>query len=404
MAEINRVIIIPFRPNEKVFEVRKEAGRLWTDIVVAHKEIRKQSFENKEIKWPSCNDMQKEYKGKYNLHSQTIQGIIQKFYANIDTALTNRKKGDKKARLPYRSKFVYNPIFKQAAIKIMNNRIRLSVKDKQYIWLNIPVIDGKIVQAELGFNKLYLTIQRDIDIPENTSDKIAALDFGIIHTAVITDGTNSLAIVGRGIRSIKQGHVKNLAELSRLISKTKKGSQRRKKLLRAKHKLIERKENLLRNALHQVSRIITEWCIDNHVSVLVVGNLENINKDKKKKRRKQCNQEIGLMEFGTLYKYLEYKLREHGVKIKKESESYTSQTCPKCGQLHKVSGRAYKCKTCGFTAPRDLVGAFNFLNKSIHGEIKPDILIPSSNLKYLRPIQMKTVGRSSKPVTPAKVA
>ena len=42
------------------------------------------------------------------------------------------------------------------------------------------------------------------------------------------------------------------------------------------------------------------------------------------------------MEFGTLYKYLECKLDEQGIKLAKISEA---QTCSACGKRKKVSGR-----------------------------------------------------------------
>ncbi len=403
MAKINRVLIVPYKPKAIHHEVRKETGKLWTDCVKLHKYIRKRSHHNPEKwKWSNSTTFQKHFKGKYNLHSQTIQGVIQKFFANIETYFSNKKKGIQ-GKLPKRYHFFYNPIFKGQSIKQLKNRIRLPLKNKKYLWFKIPEIDGKIVQAELGYNKLYLTIQKEIDIPENTSNNIAAIDFGIIHTAVITDGRDSLAIVGRGVRSIKQGHSKALSKLYNKISKTKKGSKRRKQLRRVLYKLKEKKENRIRNAFHQISRQITDWCVDKNISTVVLGNLENINKNKKKKQRRQCNQEIGLMEFGRLFDYLKYKLAEKGIKIKKIKENYTSQTCPVCGEKHKVSGRIYQCK-CGYRGIRDLVGAYNIRNLYINKSIKPQFSIPPNKLKYLRPIRLKVVGRSSLGMTPSKVA
>ncbi len=404
MAKINRVLIIPYKPKAIHHQIRQETGRLWTDCVKLHKYIRKRSYNNpNKWKWSNSIALQKHFKGKYNLHSQTIQGIIQKLFTNIETYFSNKKKGITTARLPRRYKKYFNPIFKKSAIKVENNRIRLSIGNKKYIYFSIPNIDGEIVLAELGFNKLYLTIQKDIEIPEPVSNNVAAIDFGIIHTAVIIDGQDSLAIVGRGIRSIKQGHSKILAKLYRKISKTKKGSRRNRKLRMVLYKLKEKKENRLRNALHQISRQITNWCVDKNISTIVFGDLKDINKNKKKKRRRRNNQEIGLMEFGRLFEYLKYKLAENGIKIKKISEAYTSQTCPVCGERHKVSGRTYKCE-CGYKGIRDLVGAYNIRNLFLNKSIKPQFSIPPNKLKYLRPIQLKTGGRSSQGMAPSQVA
>ncbi len=406
--KINRVIQIPIKPNEKTGETRKEAARLWNNLVKLHKYIRRRGAKNPGIwLWPGCNDFEKHFRGKYYLHSQTVQAIIQKFFANIATIRRLRKSGNGKARYPHRFKPFFNPIFKGQSVKVFGNRIRIPLGNRQYLWFTIPDTDGRIVQVELGYNRLYITVQKEIQVPVQTSDKAAGLDFGIIHTAVVTDGVNSIAIVGRGIRSIKQGHARNLAKLNKKIAKTEKGSKRRKKLLRKKYELIDRKNNLIRNALHQTSRIIVNFCADNNVAVLVAGDLAGINSNTKGKRRRRNNQEIGLMEFGTLYRYLEYKLAEQGIRLVKISEAYTSQTCPACGNRKKVSGRVYKCR-CGFCAPRDAVGAHNIRNLYVNDSIVQGFSVPSKSLKYLRPIRIKacakSCGRSSLPVTPAEVA
>ena len=80
------------------------------------------------------------------------------------------------------------------------------------------------------------------------------------------------------------------------------------------------------------------------------------------------------MEYGTLMNQLKYKATLNGIKFVPVNESYTSQMCPKCGKLHKTSNRNYKCCDCGYSAHRDIVGAWNILNKKYQFEI-PDFNI-----------------------------
>ena len=47
---------------------------------------------------------------------------------------------------------------------------------------------------------------------------------------------------------------------------------------------------------------------------------------------------------------------------KNVKENYTSQICPKCSKKHKPTGRTYRC-TCGYETHRDIIGAWNILNK-----------------------------------------
>ncbi|MBV8076330.1 MAG: transposase, partial [Planctomycetaceae bacterium] len=52
---------------------------------------------------------------------------------------------------------------------------------------------------------------------------------------------------------------------------------------------------------------------------------------------------------GSLTNLLSYKL---AACIEVE-EHYTSQTCPVCGERSK-QGRTYRCRRCGYVAPRDV--------------------------------------------------
>ncbi len=64
--------------------LREEAGRCWTDMLNIH-------IESRSGKWLSSNDIKKMFKGQYALHSQTIQALVEKLEANIDTARELRK-------------------------------------------------------------------------------------------------------------------------------------------------------------------------------------------------------------------------------------------------------------------------------------------------------------------------
>ncbi len=49
--------------------------------------------------------------------------------------------------------------------------------------------------------------------------------------------------------------------------------------------------------------------------------------------------------------------------VDKESERYTSQTCPACRNRKKPTGRVYSCPKCGWEGHRDVVGASNIWTK-----------------------------------------
>ena len=132
------------------------------------------------------------------------------------------------------------------------------------------------------------------------------------------------------------------------------------------------------------------------MSTLYTGDLGNINQNKRKKRTRRTNQEVGTWEFGLLQTYLRYKLARHGIQLAPISEAYTSQTCPICGHRTRVAGRTYRCRRCGYTAHRDAVGAVNILNKGVHqGVIQPGILPATERVTYRRPVPVKGASRRS---------
>ena len=60
-------------------------------------------------KWITQTDLQKELKGLYPLHSQTIQAVAHKFLAAREGTKEARLKGFKQIKFPWKYKFVFNP-------------------------------------------------------------------------------------------------------------------------------------------------------------------------------------------------------------------------------------------------------------------------------------------------------
>lgn len=222
---------------------------------------------------------------------------------------------------------------------------------------------------------------------------MAGLDPGIIHLAVVTDGDETLAVVGRGLRSIIQGHNKAKAEIFAKLDGCKKGSRRWKKLRRRLARLKRQRKNRVRNLLHHAANAVTAYCERRGIGTLVVGDITEINRGKKGKRSKRLNQENGNNPLGQFYDYLGYKLARVGAVLVREGEAYTTQSCPACGHRYKPAGRIYHCrnKACDLVCARDLVGASNLRNKYLHGgRIVAGARVPTGTVKYLRPVRLRS--------------
>lgn len=382
------------KPTSLQTQLREESARLWNDMVRLHKYIRKRRWT-----WPSSGQYEKHFKGKYSLHSQTVQALIKKFFANIDTTSENRKNGDTKARYPYRDQKRFHVVmYKESAIRIRGNRIILSNgKGQPTLKIKLPktIQKGKIVGAELGYRELRLSINQSPDITESAGDNVVGADLGVIHLAAMTDGEDAQVIVGRGLRCLVQYRNKKLAEFSRLTSKCRKGSRRHRKLRISRARMLSRNDNQQRNLLHHASKQMVDYCVDRQAGILVVGDCINMSKNarKKKKGSRRSNQMNSGNPLAKLLQYVKYKGKIKGVKLVKISEEYTSQTCPKCGHRHKPSGRIYQCKNseCDFIGIRDIVGAANIKNKYENETIKPSRALPPLVAKYRRPVKAPVI-------------
>lgn len=203
-----RVIKIIGQPTQSQTVLREESARLWNRLVRLHKYCRKRHW-----RWPTQGMLEKHFKGRFALHSQSIQALIGKFIANIDSTRTKRLEGDKKARYPWRDRKRFQIVmWKASAIKRNGNRLVLSNgKNGRKLCLKLPtnLPPGKIVGAELGFRELRLTISNEVAKPQSAGQNTVAADMGVIHLAVMTDGVTSQAIVGRGLRSLVQEQTGN---------------------------------------------------------------------------------------------------------------------------------------------------------------------------------------------------
>jgi putative transposase len=145
-------------------------------------------------------------------------------------------------------------------------------------------------------------------------------------------------------------------------------------------------ERKIEYLVHSISKMVTDWCVENQIKTLYIGTPDGIQKNTKKKRktRKEIRQQLSNWSFGRLIAKIKYKLKLRGVKVQIVEESYTSGTCPACGEFHKQWNRNFHCP-CGATGHRDVVGASNILDKAVNKQITRNRELPKiKDTKYRR--------------------
>ncbi len=312
-------------------------------------------------KWISRSELQAVTKGQYDLHSQSIQSVQERYIQARENAWKAKQAGYSQIRYPYRTKRYYPTRWKKDGFVVYKSgRIKLSMgirngrREKPIIINTNRQPEGKIKEIELIWDRmLMLAISyEDGQAPkENSNTGIAAIDMGEIHAiAAISDTGQKMVITARKLRSLKRLRNKKHGQLRKKLSRCKKGSRRWRKLTRAMSKNSSKTDAQQRDILHKTSRQFTGWAVEDRVKEVVVGDVEGIQRNtssrkktnsKKKRRTRQHNQRMSQWPFGILIAFLTYKLMAEGISLTKIDESYTTQTCPVCGRRKKVSGRIY---------------------------------------------------------------
>jgi putative transposase len=296
------------------------------------------------------------------LHAHTADACVQAFYASLKSWRT-RRKIDPDAKPPRRRKWFFRIEYKSSAIRHRNGVLTLSNgKHTPPVVLEWPWETPKTVvirwQGEqyeaIGTYAEMASAVRPI------GEKVAGIDLGEIHLAVAHDGETCTIANGRIFRSKRQYQNKLKAKLSHLIDTKKKGSRRRKRLIRSKRRQLTKLSHQLKDIAHKTTTRLVSTLYNAGVQTLVIGDVRDIRQGLDYGAK--ANQKIHQMLHGQTRFMLTYKAERLGMDTALQEESYTSQTCPSCGKRNKPRGREYRC-TCGFRYHRDGVGSWNIRQK-----------------------------------------
>ena len=368
-----------------------EAARVWTACRDAHLAARQEHG-----KWPNRDALQKATKGRFALHSQSVQMVTHAFLANVDTAQQLRSQGRAEIRYPYKDKTFYPLMWPAQAMHLEDKRMvlpmgrgRPSLILPKPEWLDQPRA-CKIVWNGLH-NELHISVAEDTEEAPllEPTHKHATVDLGQIHqAAVATNEGDALIVSGRGIRSLKRQHSKQLGEIASKRSRCQKGSRRWRKLGKTRAKLTLRYERRVRDLRHKGTRQVMDFCKEREVESVFVGNPDGV---RRKNSGRHHNQRMSQWQYGKDIDYLQQKSEQDRIVCFTGDERGTSSRCPVCGHRHKPKGRNWRCKVCGFEGHRDIVGAVN-MHPIAYGQVVP---FPK-RITYLRPGSLR---RSSSPGT-----
>ena len=348
---------VKVNPSPELDVLAIEAGRVYSKVTsLIHKIKRKKGF------WLSEKSVRKYMRLRgYNLHSQTVQAIIQSYFDSLKSYFRVVKtnpdaKPPKRTRKHFKVRWIQNSIsFKAGTIRLSNG------KGNPPITLESTV---KPVYVEMYFQRgsYYFSLVYKVHTPpKRETGQVVAIDMGEIHPIVSHDGEQTIIYNGRALRAIKQYINKFKAYIQSKMDRCKHRSNRWYRLRRIKQKILAKLNAQLKDAEHKITSRFISDCIKAKADTIVMGKLKGIRK--RAKFGKVSNQKVHQWAFARLQFMICYKAELAGLKVKFVSEAYTSQTCPSCGTRKKPANRNYRCNHCGFEYHRDGVGAINLYNK-----------------------------------------
>jgi IS605 OrfB family transposase len=180
---------------------------------------------------------------------------------------------------------------------------------------------------------VHLQVQGCVGIDRNTVGNIA----------VLSDPQNGkVKILGVSAAAFKYNFRRRKAELM------SQGRRRHASQLRRKQERRTKYEN------HRTSKAIVDYAQE-HCRAIAIEDLGGVTaKDSKIKGYTQKSQ----WAFTQLESFVQYKARLAGVPIIEVDPAYTSQTCSRCGERHKPSGKTFQCPSCGSKQHRDANSGF----------------------------------------------
>ncbi len=360
---------------------RKEASRLWSNLVVRHHRIRRLGW-----KWPSKARWQRWAKGRYlGLSAQSAQQLIGEFCAAVDSCRQLRKNGQAEARYPWRKPRYHDVVYTNQDARIRDGRLVLPHGTSGMLRIRLPetiALAGRLMEVRLSFGVVRLVCEV-AEVPRS-QQTVIGVDLGVNTLIAATDGVKVFLVSGRGVKAVIQWRNKTLASLQQAQSSKTNGSLRWKRLQRRKYQMLDKTKRQVRDATHKATHAIAEAFPG---STCYVG--EPFNVAAQRTGRIQA-QQVSTACTRKLIQQLDYKTAGAIV----ISEAYSSQTCPVCGERSKHR-RIYRCPRCGATGPRDAVGAVNILSLGQHGALLPGRALPMQ-VKYLRPWRSSSGGHPAR--------
>lgn len=153
------------------------------------------------------------------------------------------------------------------------------------------------------------------------NDRYVGIDLGLDNFVTITNncGLTPLVINGKGLKSINQYYNKQISHYKSIAKKMNELNYTNRM-----RKLTLKRNNKVEDYIHKASRFVVDYCRNNEINTIIIGN--NKNWKQNSKMSKKVNQNFISIPYYNFIQKVQYKAEDFGIKVIITEESYTSGT------------------------------------------------------------------------------
>ena len=374
--------------------MRYSAYKLWNIGNQEKRNYKKLGME----KYPNWYDQKKRLKDNFfykNLPSQTAQDVLQLLEEGWKSFFKLHKTGGVKNPKPPRfKKDVIDITFLKDAIKQEGDMARLTISkqlktylkniglDATFIYLKTSRFsDIKIKELQIKFidEETFAAIAvYETDALEQKEDngRYLSIDLGIKNTFTCYDSAGTSFIL-KGFLDASHYCDKKIAYYQGISASEQvaKGVQYPKPSKRVLG-LYSKRKNKVNDYLHKATRYMADYCQENKINTVVIGDIKGIRKGRSIGRN---NQQLHSLPYDKIYSLLEYKLNLLGISMVKQKEAYSSKCSPNSKDVSKKYAADSNRKKRGLYVDgeaiynADCVGAYKIIRLYLK-RMKKDLL------------------------------
>jgi hypothetical protein len=193
---------------------RREAARVWRDLVVRHHRIRRLGWT-----WPSKARWQRWAKGRYpGISAQSAQQLIGEFCEAVDSCRQLRKNGQTEARYPWRKPRYHDVVYTNQDARIRGGRLVLPHGTSGTLRIRLPetiTLPGRLIEVRLSFGVVRLVCEVACEVADapRSQQTVIGVDLGVNTLIAATDGAMVFLVSGRGVKVVIQWRNKTLADI-----------------------------------------------------------------------------------------------------------------------------------------------------------------------------------------------